>query len=239
VNINWMRQKLEAFLALCEDYEAATDAIGNYHKPTMKPIDNMIADALPTVEEIIRQLDPKLLTDEFGIALHIGGLSGTIRPTRKAIAILRDREELRINLAPDPPSLSADQLHPTIWRAAAPMWEAGQYKHAAQDASISLSDHIKKKAGSHLNEGELVAQVFKPDPPAQSQYRLYFAGNRADKNWLSRQRGLHFIAQGAFAGIRNIAVHDPTPWTEQQGLEHLAVLSIVARWADETQLVPV
>lgn len=43
----------------------------------------------------------------------------------------------------------------------------------------------------------------------------------------------------AFAGLRNTAVHDPDPWTEQEALEHLAVLSVVARWADETEVVAV
>jgi hypothetical protein len=115
------------------------------------------------------------------------------------------------------------------------MWEAGEYQHAAQDACISLSEHIKTKAGSHLNERDLVAQVFKPEPtPTQS--RLYFPGNPADKNWQSRQQRVHLLAQGAFAGIRNIAVHVKGAWSEHEALEQLAVLSVIARWTDETEL---
>lgn len=45
------------------------------------------------------------------------------------------------------------------------------------------------------------------------------------------------MAQGAFAGIRNIAARSKAVWTQHEALEHLAVLSIVARWADETHLV--
>jgi len=45
------------------------------------------------------------------------------------------------------------------------------------------------------------------------------------------------VAQGAFAGIRNVATHTKDEWTEQVALEHLAVLSVLARWADETELV--
>ena len=95
------------------------------------------------------------------------------------------------------------------------MWEAGEYQHAAQDACISLSEHIKTKAGSHLNERDLVAQVFKPEPPTPTPSRLYFPGNPADKNWQSRQQRLHLLAQGAFAGIRNIAVHVKGAWSER------------------------
>jgi hypothetical protein len=45
---------------------------------------------------------------------------------------------------------------------------------------------------------------------------------------MRRQQGLHFLAQGAFAGIANIAAHDHAAWTEREALEHLAVLSVVA-----------
>jgi len=58
-----------------------------------------------------------------------------------------------------------------------------------------------------------------------------------DDNWKSRQQGVHLLAQGAFAGIRNIAVHDEALWSEHEALEHLAVLSVVARWADDAALV--
>ena len=45
------------------------------------------------------------------------------------------------------------------------------------------------------------------------------------------------MAQGAFAGIRNVATHTNDEWTEQEALEHLAVLSVIARWTDETELI--
>jgi hypothetical protein len=240
VNIDWMREKLEAFLATCEQYEKEMDnRRGNYSKVIMKPINDKITEQVPTVEEIIRKLDPKLLTAEFGIALHLGGLSGTTRQTRKALAILRDREDWKINLAPDSPSLTADKLHPIIWGAAATIWETGEYKLAAQAACVSLSAHIKTRASSPLNDRELVTQVFTAEPPTPTQSRLHLPGDSADKNWRSRQQGLHLVAQGAFAGIRNIAAHSNAAWAEHEALEHLAVLSVVARWADETQLMSV
>ena len=79
-----------------------------------------------------------------------------------ALAVLRDREEWASNLAPDAPSLSSDELHPSIWGAAAPIWPTAEYKLAAGSACTSLSAHIKSKAHSHLNDRELAAQVFKP-----------------------------------------------------------------------------
>jgi uncharacterized protein (TIGR02391 family) len=237
MNYDWMRQKLEAFLALCEQYEAASGPAGQYNRATMKPIGDKIDYEVPTVQRIIGELDQSLLPEGFGTAWLTGGLGETTKATRRALAVVRDREEWKINLAPDSPSLVADELHPNIWGAAAKIWEAGEYKHAAQAACTSLSDHIKKKAGSHLNERELVEAVFTAKPPTATQNRLHFPSDPPEKNWQSRQQGLHLVAQGAFAGIRNIAVHDATAWTEHQALEHLAVLSVVARWTDETHLV--
>jgi hypothetical protein len=240
MDYNWMRQKLEAFLALCEEYQAARAVRGDPRAPDTKPIIDKVDDAVPTVEQVIRKLDPDLLTDDFGVAVHLGGLNGTARQTRKALAVLRDREEWKVNLAPDSPSLTADEFHPTVWKAAADVWDTGEYKMAAQAACISLSAHIKEKAGSPpLNERALVQQVFSVDEPKPGQSRLHFPGDHSDENWKSRQQGLHLVAQGAFAGIRNIATHDKTAWTEHEALEHLAVLSVVARWADETRLVSV
>jgi uncharacterized protein (TIGR02391 family) len=240
VNFDWMRQELEAFLALCEQYEAASGPAGEYNRATMKPIADKIDEEVPTAERIIGQLDPSLLTEGFGTAWHSGGLSETIKMTRRALGVVRHREAWKDNLAPDSPSLIADELHPSIWEAAAKIWETGEYRQAAQAACTSLSGHIKKRAGSHLRDRALVAQVFSMEEPKPGQSRLHFQGNHAADDWRSRQQGLHLLAQGAFAGIRNIATHDDNAtWTEHEALEHLAVLSVVARWADETELASV
>ena len=103
-------------------------------------------------------------------------------------------------------------------------------------AAVSLPAHIAKKAASTLSERELVNQALAPSEPGPGQVRLHFAGDKSSRTWRSRQEGLHLLAQGAFAGIRNVATHTGDEWPEQVALEHLAILSVVARWdenADE------
>ena len=173
----------------------------HYDRLTIEPIEDSIADALPTVEQIVRQLDSRLLTTTFGFPDHLLGMSQSGRQTRKALAVLRDREDWKRNLAPDSPSLTADEFHPTVWKGAAEVWNTGEYKMAAQAACISLSAHIKEKAGSPpLNDRQLVAQVFSMDEPKPGQSRLHFPGNHADENWKSRQQGLQHLAQGHSQG---------------------------------------
>jgi hypothetical protein len=102
-------------------------------------------------------------------------------------------------------------------------------------AATSLSAHIAQKADSALADRALVQDVFalkiSPGRP-----RLHFPGDTSSDSWRSRQEGLHLTAQGAFAGIRNVAAHSNEEWAEQYALEMLAVLSVVARWTDETDL---
>ena len=62
-------------------------------------------------------------------------------------------------------------------------------------------------------------------------------GDKSGKTWKSRQDGLHQLAQGAFAVNRNIATHTDDEWPKQVAFEHLAVLSVVSRWADETDVI--
>jgi hypothetical protein len=78
--------------------------------------------------------------------------------------------------------------------------------------------------------------VFSPSPPSGGRRRLHFPGDKDEGSWRSRQEGLHLLAQGAYAGIRNISAHEDEEWTEQQALEYLVVLSVCARWADDTEI---
>jgi hypothetical protein len=166
-----------------------------------------------------------------------GPVSDSINALRFGLGMLADQEEWAANLEPDAPTLAADRFHPHVWAAAAPLWDTGQYRVAVGHAATSLSVHIAKKAASSLTERKLVTQVFAISQPPAGQVRLHLPGDPGSDTWRSRQEGLHQLAQGAFAGIRNVAAHTTDEWTEQEGLEHLAVLSVVARWSEETRLV--
>jgi hypothetical protein len=73
------------------------------------------------------------------------------------------------------------------------------------------------------------------DPDLVAEIAL--PGDKTTRTWRSQQNGLQLLATGAFAGIRNVATHTADEWVEQVALEHLAVLSVVARWTDQTEVV--
>jgi hypothetical protein len=231
---DWMREQLQRYVEAVQVWQETNDSGSSWE--LHQEFAGRAATHLPTVRQILRRLDPSLVD----AIQHLSDWSASmaaLRAAQEGLGIVRDQEAWAVNLAPDAPSVIADQFHPHVWPAAAPLWDTGQYRVAVQQAAVSLSAHIAMKAGSHLTERELVAQVFTTNEPTGNQVRLHFPGDKASKTWKSRQEGLHLVAQGAFAGIRNIATHTGDEWTEQEALEHLAVLSVVARWADETQFV--
>jgi hypothetical protein len=235
MNRGWMRERLESFLELCEAYQKEDDAATDY-SDALRVIHDQMTFQMPTVREILKRLDPAL-APEVKEPQYLGGVSDSLRAVQQGLGILQDRDEWTANLAPEAPSLVADQFHPHVWTAASALWDTAQYRVAVGQATVSLSAHIASKANSSLTERELVAQVFSPSQPGPGQVRLHLPGDKSSKTWKSRQEGLHHLAQGAFAGIRNVAAHTVGEWSEQVALEHLAVLSVVARWADETEVV--
>jgi uncharacterized protein (TIGR02391 family) len=231
----WATEKLTEYLDLDK---AGRDAVpaGDYWNDQAAAFSAKATQLLPTVTRILAAIGAPpaepLLPPEYSSA-------PTVRLVREGLGILRDREEWAVRLAPDEPEaplLSADALHPWVWRAAGPFWETGQHAAAVEYGAKSLTAHIQQKCGSKVADRELASDVFSSKPNA-AQPRLWFPGDRDSDTWRSRQDGLHHLAIGAFAGIRNVVAHAVAPnWSDQEAVEYLAVLSTVARWADETYL---
>jgi uncharacterized protein (TIGR02391 family) len=236
VDSDWARERLAKYLEL---HRACRDAVppGDYWNERAEAFNDEATELLPTVTRILQALgappEVPLLPPSYASA-------PTDRLVREGLGILRDREEWALRLAPDEPDspvLAADSFHPWVWRAASPFWEAGQTAAAVEYAAKSLTAHVQQKSGSRLADRELAADVFSSKPHAVNP-RLWLPGERDGDTWRSRQDGLHHLAIGAYAGIRNVAAHAVEPgWSDQEALEYLAVLSTVARWADETDVV--
>jgi hypothetical protein len=236
MNRDWMRERLEDYKILCDAYDLEDQRSRGVQTPRKRELTSEFNAVIPTVREIVKRLDLELV-ENITVPMYTSGTSHARQAAEQALGILRDQDEWKANLAPDAPSLVADQFHPNVWKAASAIWDTGQYRVAVQQSAVSLSAHIAAKAVSSLTERALVKQVFSPEEPRNGQQRLHMPGDKTSQTWKSRQEGLHLMAQGAFAGIRNVATHTGDEWPEQVALEHLAVLSVVARWTDETELV--
>lgn len=159
----------------------------------------------------------------------------------EATAILAQREELAEIVGPVGPRLSATELHPVIWGAAAQLWDDGHVRAATQTAGSALEGLLQGVAGPGTS-GENLASLFSMTEPTAGSPRLRLRNvdPTAAKTWKSAHEGAVALVRGAFMGVRNLVSHPgwPDP-TEREGLEMLAVLSYVAHLVDQSDTIEV
>jgi hypothetical protein len=141
-------------------------------------------------------------------------------------------------LRPDSPDLVADQFHPNVWEAAAPLWRTGIMQEAVHAAARSVSAALKWKLRRYnVTDTALCHDAFSPNDPTFDHPRLRLPGDKTDDTWRSRQQGALEFGAGCFMAIRNPAAHEyGLELSEQEALEQLAALSVLARWIDECEL---
>lgn len=152
-------------------------------------------------------------------------------------ALVRD-QEIRENLGENAPELSAAKLHPWVWGGAKSLWQSGHHREAVEGASKKLNAETQKKVGRRdISETDLFKQAFSTDAPAPGKARLRRRPNDGSRTFESIQRGAMSFAEGIFAGIRNPFSHEADQeLSEQETLEYLAALSVLARWVDKAEV---
>jgi hypothetical protein len=147
-------------------------------------------------------------------------------------------EEIAEFLRPTAPTIAADGLHPWVWEPAAPLWAAEARQDAVLAAARTVNRRLQQKLSRHdIGEYDLCMQSFDLKDPVEGKPRLRFPGDRSTPTWRAQQEGAKYVSAGAFLAIRNLAAHeDQVTWSEQEALEHLAVLSVIARWVEECEV---
>ncbi|KQV73872.1 restriction endonuclease [Aeromicrobium sp. Root344] len=184
------------------------------------------------VEKIFDRVIPKWRTDITN--------SKNNRWTRHREAAIRAREELiretevKENLGENAPELSATELHNWIWSGAKSLWQSGHYREAVEGAIKKLNAETQNKVSRRdVSETDLFKQAFSLDAPAAGKPRLRRMAVDSSDTYKSVQRGAMTFAEGVFAGIRNPLSHEADQeLSEQEALEYLAALSVLARWVD-------
>lgn len=141
---------------------------------------------------------------------------------------------------PSGPRLQADRLHPWVWDAAKNLWDDGHYGHAVYDASKAVERQAQMKLNRlDLDGRDLYAQAFSASDPEVGVSRLRFIEidkTRQPKRWTSAHEGAQFLGMGCAQGIRNPQAHGTDELNEQEALEQLATLSVLARWVESSEL---
>jgi hypothetical protein len=211
-------------------------AFSRERRAVMKTVNAQVA----TVNQILRAITPDIrLISAHWLGDHVAALPHLYR----ALALLRGCGEMASHeWTGDGPALPLNVLDPVVANAAVPLFEAGKYRQAVADAATSVNQLTQNRLGRHdVSDKNLMAQAFSDDPPAQGKPRLRCPGDHRSLAVRSMQQGALFMAQGCFQAIRNPATHMTGDWNPVTAAEHLAVLSVVARWVrhwDVVEYVP-
>jgi hypothetical protein len=140
------------------------------------------------------------------------------------------------------PRLAANQLHDLIWRAASPQWATSHRQEAVLAAAKEVNSILQTKLGRRdLSEYKLVTEAFSEKAPAPGKPRLRFSIIEDDQTRESIRQGVMSFGVGCFRAIRNPVGHlrnEEHELTEQEALERLAALSLLARWIEQADVVP-
>lgn len=168
------------------------------------------------------------------VAGRLGGIPGqqantpTTEPSPMAVPMLDSEAE-----ADASEEIGFGGLHPLIHGAARALWFNQHHREAVAAAAEALVREVKSKLDRpDLPDTALWQEVFSANPPSPGKARLRWPGRPDDRSVRSMNDGLRQFAPGMQMTIRNGAVHSSDVMVEQDALERLAVLSLMARWLE-------
>jgi hypothetical protein len=230
--VPWAIDELQKFVDL-----TATRSVGRVPMPTPEAL--VVAQA-PVAEAILDHVLPDWRTSI--TKLQSLRWYQHREAAQRAITLLVRQDELRERLGDGAPVLDAGRFHPWAWDGARSMWQSRHYRQGVVDALKKVNAEAQNKTGRHdLSETGLFKQLFALKPPAPNEPRLRLREDEGSDTFKSVHVGAMALAEGLFAGIRNVVSHTvaETEADEQHALEQLAAVSVLARWVAEATVVTV
>ena len=196
----------------------------------------------PWVVRIARRIDPENVAD-----LEAKSQSGSWRlglahtQTMRLMGLVKYEADYR-RMLDEGPTLAADRLHAWVWSAAVNLWDDGHYEPAVHEAAKAVELHTQLKVSRRdLHGKDLYSQAFSVKDPTERMSRLRFLHidrNERPDDWISAHQGAQRFGMGCAQGIRNPQAHPSDDLTEQEALEQLAALSVLARWVEQCRPDP-
>ena len=188
---------------------------------------NDIADALGMPGVDVTTFDHDAISDEM----------------EQLIGKLERQDDYGLVFGPVGPTLAASGFHPWVWDAVANLWDDGHYEPAVHEAAKAVELQTQLKVDRRDLDGkDLYAHAFSTKDPKPGEPRLRFPDidpAEQPKRWTSAHEGARNLGMGCAQGIRNPQAHPSPDITEQEALEQVAALSVLARWVDECDVVGV
>lgn len=220
-------------------------------QPTREALAELNAELVrlqPLIEDIADEIDPGGDPGRFGPddSNAFGWRwASAMQSTQRLIGRLRDMDLQAEIFGPTGPLLAANQLHPWVWNAAVDRWDSGHWSDAVGAAARAVEERAQRKTGlSSLSGADLYSKAFSVNPPEPGRPRLRFRGipekaedGERSRTWTSAHEGAAAFGRGCAQGIRNMQAHGTAELSEQQAIEALAALSLLARWVDAAEVI--
>ena len=231
----WLLKYFGSFRDLLnEDYEHWKQT-GNHSKP------HEISHRMGFIKILVRRIDfDAVARMEYESGPRAWGWQPALMEVNRLIGVLEHEERFRAKRAAEPPNLAADQLHPRVWDGAVHFWGDDGYDAAVQTAAFAVAELTRRKIGCHDLDGEeLYAELFSTDAPQPGAPRLRFPDfdySEEPQRWTAAHEGARRFGMGCAHNIGDPDAHLFST-TEQEALEKLAALSVLARWVDDCKVV--
>lgn len=236
MNIDWALEQLRVFIDSTEmRYPPPTPGIVDWTGRKITAVtDDELTKQSVIIEQIFDRVTPawKSEAKESTVNQWMHHRNTALR----AKEVLQRDQEVKENLGEDAPELSAAKLHPWVWSGAKSLWQSGHYREAVEGAIKKLNAETQNKIDRQdISETDLFNQAFSLDAPSTGRARLRRMSDDKSKTYKSVQQGAMDFARGIFAAIRNPIVHKSEhELGDQEALEYLAALSVLARWVDSS-----
>lgn len=233
MNDEWAIKELQEFIGASEKVRVTkVGKSGQYNRYETLESDDALLARVQVIEQIFDRVFLSWRSAEF----YRNEKWVFYRNTAiRTLAELERREELRQNLGDHAPELSASDFHSWVWEGASSLWQSHHFAQAVDGAVKKLNAETQNKLGRRdVSEEDLFKQAFSLEAAQLGKARLRRMPPNDSKTYKNVQRGAMAFAEGIFAGIRNPLAHEAEhDLTEQQALEYLAALSVLARWVDD------
>ncbi len=129
-------------------------------------------------------------------------------------------------------------LHPWVREASASLWNDGYRRQAVQAAAGAIETRLKNKLRVFDANFTTLAGTFGTGNPTDRlpRLRLVDVGPEGSDSWKNAHDGAASFGRGCVMRIRNLYTHEGNE-SEQEDLEVLCALSLLARWVDEAEVV--
>lgn len=240
MDYNWALAELQSFIDLTElvspPYTPEDILYPGDDRVTKGKTDEIIKNA-QVIEQILDRVIPTWR--DYLEKRDSSRWQGHRQAALRAVSEIERREEIAEKLGDSAPQISAAALHPWVWESARSLWQSGHYRTAVQAAVTKLNAETQNKVGRRdVSEKALFSESYSSNAPEPGKARLRPANDDGGKTASSIRRGIASLAEGLYAAIRNPASHDPLDELEEHvALEQLAVVSVLARFVDDSTVV--